>query len=129
MNITVESPLNTATRFITAPMTISAKAAQAIRGVASRDLSSVDEQKYRTAISKKMIQNASIVQPVRREVHVEVLGADQVHRLPAREHHQIASTPPISSMTTAATALALISVSAELWNCRPGARAGAEQML
>jgi hypothetical protein len=48
---------------VTAPISISAKPSQAMRGVASRQRSSVDEQKYSTAISKKMIQNTSMSSP------------------------------------------------------------------
>ena len=48
---------------MTAPTTISTKASQAILGVAIRQRSSVDEQKYSTAISKKMIQKISMSMP------------------------------------------------------------------
>ena len=43
--ITLEPPWNTATLFVTAPITISANASQATLGVAMRQRSSVDEQK------------------------------------------------------------------------------------
>ena len=46
-----------------APITISANPAQAMRGVAMRELSKVAEAKYSTAISKKMIQNSSTLAP------------------------------------------------------------------
>ncbi len=45
------------------PMTINAKASQAIFGVAMRLLSSVEAAKYSTAISKKMIQKISMSMP------------------------------------------------------------------
>jgi len=46
-----------------APISISANAAHASLGVASRQRSKVDEQKYSTAISKKMIQKISMSMP------------------------------------------------------------------
>ena len=49
--------------FHTAPMSISAKPSQAIFGVAMRQRNSVDEAKYRTATSKKMIQKISMSMP------------------------------------------------------------------
>jgi len=49
--------------FQTAPMSMSANAAQAILGVARRQRRSVDEAKYRTATSKKMIQKISMSMP------------------------------------------------------------------
>ncbi len=44
-------------------MIISQKPAQAMPGVARRQRSSVEAQKYSTAISKKMIQNTSMLSP------------------------------------------------------------------
>ncbi len=44
-------------------MIISQNAAHAIPGAASRQRSSVEAQKYSTAISKKMIQNTSMSSP------------------------------------------------------------------
>ncbi len=46
-----------------APMIISAKPSQAQRGAASRVRNSVDDAKYRIAISKKMIQKISALIP------------------------------------------------------------------
>ena len=61
--ITLAWPPNTARLLTTAPATIKKKASQAIFGVARRHLSSVDEQKYNTATSKKMIQKINILTP------------------------------------------------------------------
>ena len=47
----------------TEPITISAKATQAILGVAMRQRSRVDAQKYRMAISKKISQKISMSRP------------------------------------------------------------------
>jgi hypothetical protein len=63
VNITDESPRNTATLLVIAPTIISQKPAHAHPGVASRQRSSVEAQKYNTAISKKMIQNTSMSSP------------------------------------------------------------------
>jgi len=52
-----------ATLKVIVPITIRANPSQAIRGVANRQRSSVDEQKYRIAISKKMIQTTSMSSP------------------------------------------------------------------
>ena len=49
--------------FMIAPISISAKPAQAQRGAASRVRSRVDEAKYRIATSKKMIQKISALMP------------------------------------------------------------------
>ena len=54
--MTLELPWNTATLFMIAPISIIAKPSHAMRGVARRHRSRVDEQKYSTAISKKIIQ-------------------------------------------------------------------------
>ncbi len=61
--MTLDSPWKMATLVVTAPISISAKPSQAIRGVARRERSSVEPQKYSTAISKKMIQNTSMSSP------------------------------------------------------------------
>ena len=46
-----------------APITIMPKAVQPQRGAARRQRSKVEEQKYRIAISKKMIQKISMSMP------------------------------------------------------------------
>ena len=46
-----------------APITIRPKAIQPQRGAARRQRSKVEEQKYRIAISKKMIQKISMSMP------------------------------------------------------------------
>jgi isocitrate/isopropylmalate dehydrogenase len=51
------------TLLVTAPISISANATQAILGVARRQRSKVEAQKYSTAISKKMIQKISMSMP------------------------------------------------------------------
>ena len=54
--MTLDAPRKTAMLLTTEPMSMSANASQAIFGVAMRQRSSVEAQKYSTAISKKMIQ-------------------------------------------------------------------------
>ena len=61
--MTLEPPWKIETLVVTAPITIRAKPSQARRGVASRLRNSVEEQKYSTAISKKMIQKISMSMP------------------------------------------------------------------
>ena len=61
--MTLEAPRKTAMLLTTEPMSMSAKASQAIFGVAMRQRSSVEAQKYSTAISKKMIQKISMSMP------------------------------------------------------------------
>jgi hypothetical protein len=54
--MTLDAPRKTAMLLTTEPMSISAKASHATLGVAMRQRSKVEAQKYSTAISKKMIQ-------------------------------------------------------------------------
>ena len=60
--MTLDSPASTAAFTISAPSSIIQKPVHAQRGVARRAFRSIAEAKYRTAISKKMIQtiNTSI---------------------------------------------------------------------
>ena len=61
--MTDASPLATAALLMMMPRSISVNPTQAIFGVARRHLSSVEEQKYRIAISKEMIQKISMLTP------------------------------------------------------------------
>ena len=57
--MTLESPASTAAFTMSAPTSIIQKPNHAQRGVARREFSRIAEAKYRTAISKKMIQTSS----------------------------------------------------------------------
>ena len=61
--MTLELPWNTTMLLPTEPITISAKASQASLGVAMRQRSKVEAQKYRMAISKKISQKISMSRP------------------------------------------------------------------
>ena len=61
--MTLELPCSTITLFMTAPMTIRANPAHAHLGVARRQPNKTEEQKYRIAISKKIIQKINTLMP------------------------------------------------------------------